>query len=339
MRLASAPALRALHREERSRLGVSFAGVHFVLEGPVELLKAMAEVPLALRLSELPRPAPSSEGDLAEPLASAPVAVVTCVLHAASGAGGLARAGLGPRGVTWEWNGSVGHAATRHAEARWVHRAHGLCAEATLSVSPRAAESLLTVLAAALLHRAGGVILHAASVELSCGVVAFVGPSGAGKSTACEHVVGARQFSVDRLAVAPVKRPGQARTRWVAHPLPGGTPSERGLPASISLGQPLCAILAVHKAPRGWALRNASETQAVARLRASAFHANPGPGAELELLDHLNRLAREVRVADLELSLGTSLEPILSRWLLQGGERDLHAGTGDKLERRHVGAQ
>lgn len=327
-----------------AKLGLSFAGVHFWLEGPEGILSSLAEVPLALRLSALPAGVAEPGGMLAQHSAHAvrPAGLVKvrCVLDPAWRVSARSRAELGPRGVAWHWGAGGGHALTQHAEVRWRLGEGGeVCAEATLSASPRAAESLLTALASALLHRAGGAILHAASVELAGGVVAFVGPSGAGKSTACEHVVGARQFSLDRLAVVPAPSAAGVSAGWMAHPLPGGTRSQRGLPDAISLGRPLLAVLGVHKAPSGCELSVCARGQAVALLRAAAFHANRQPGAELELLAHLERLARELPVGGLHLSLGTSLEPLLSRWLVDAGAgRDLHVAGGEPREGPDVGA-
>lgn len=308
----------AAPRVDPSRLGLSFAGIDFTFEGPAPLLNALAEVPLAVRSSALPAPGGADLNDLSTPPIGAPsVAEVRCGLTPARQNSSLSRAKLGPRGVEWEWSGDAGQALTEHAEVRWqVDTGGRVNAEAMLSPNPRAAESLLTALASALLHGAGGAILHAASVELACGVVAFVGRSGAGKSTACEHVNGARQFSLDRLAVVPAVSRQVGHAGWMAHPLPGGTRSERGLPDSVPLGRPLRAILGVHKAASGCELSRCATDRAVAMLRAAAFHANRQPGAELELLAHLERLARELPVGNLHLSLGTSLEPILGRWLV-----------------------
>lgn len=336
---ATEPAATACD-EPSSHLGLSFAGIHFRFEGSAEALRALKSVPLALELGALPRLSAEVGGFSAHRAPA--VAEVTCVLRSARQVSGsrASEAALGPRGIAWRWSGSEGHALTRHAEVRWRQGAgSSLAAEASLSVSPRAAESLLMALSSALLHRAGGAVLHAASVELEAGVVAFVGPSGAGKSTACEHVLGARQFSLDRLAVAPlVLRDGQ-RAGWVAHPLPGGTRSERGLPDAVSLGRPLRAILAVRKAAQGCELEPCADGQAVAVLRAAAFHGHRQPEAELELLGHLERLAGELPVANLHLSLGTSLAPLLSRWLFDAeswrGRRD---ELGEQRERPDLGA-
>lgn len=286
--------------------------MHFTFEGSDESLQAIAQAPMALRLTDFPRTSTGAAMQSGWDLA--PVTRLRCLLHA-PGPVGLGGALPQSREVAWEGSEQSGVVTARHAEAHWERGADGLRAEARLSAAtPRAAESLLTALGAALLHRAGGAILHSASVELPEGVVAFVGPSGAGKSTACEHVVGGRHFSLDRLAVAP-EADARSTRRWVAHPLPGGTPSDKSLPPSVALGRPLLAVLEIHKAPDGCELKMCSKSRAVALLRASAFHANRRRDVEIELLCHLERLAREVPVAELHLSLGTSLEPILSRWL------------------------
>jgi energy-coupling factor transporter ATP-binding protein EcfA2 len=165
-----------------------------------------------------------------------------------------------------------------------------------------------------LLHREGGAILHAASVELDGAIVAFVGPSGAGKSTACRHVAGATLFSVDRLAVRPA--PGLPEPMWVAHPLPGGTRSPADLASSAEGWRPLAGALRVHQAAEGAHIRSVGTAAAVALLRQSAFQIGAEPAAETELLASLERLATHVPVARLELALGASLTGELRRWLV-----------------------
>ena len=319
-----------------ARVGIWFAGVRLTFEGPRTVLEHLARVPLAVvESSRLERIAPQPADDSRVAFASLSCRVFAATGHDVAGPGWA----LGSRGIHWQWHEGGGMAVTQRAEARWQSGPAGFSAEATVVPTQRAAEGLLVSLSSALLHRAGGAILHAASIELPEGVVAFIGPSGSGKSTACRHVSGASQFSLDRLAVVPLvgqtRSPRRARptdlghealvseaglgTTWLACPLPGGTPFEPSLPTSCSRARPLQAVFRMRQVDRGCRLGECSTSQAVALLRESAFHAGPGAGAELELLAQLERLALSVRVANLHLSLGTSLGPLLSRWL-SGGE-------------------
>lgn len=292
--------------EDLPRLRLSFAGIHFIFAGPPSLLARFEATPRVLVLPEQ-----------AESVDARPVATMWCRLRAVSlDAATSAQMALGGRGVEWRWMGDSGQVLTQHARARWQPGPQGAIAEATLGPSRRAAEGLLMALAGALLHRAGGAILHAASVEQSEGVLAFVGPSGAGKSTACRHVERASQFSFDRLAVVPVRGERGCRV-WRAYALPGGTPPASHSPEVGSHGRPLRAVLRIRQAVRGCWHEECSSSQAVALLRESAFHANRGPAAELELLELLEQLASDVPIANLHFSLGTSLDTVLSRWLTE----------------------
>jgi hypothetical protein len=302
--------------ERAARVGLWFAGLQLSFEGPRTVLEHLARVPLAVvESSRLEGVAPQPADASRVAFASLSCRVIAATGHDVAGPGWA----LGSRGIHWQCHEGGGMAVTQRARARWQSGAAGFSAEATVVPSQRAAEGLLLSLASALLHRAGGAILHCASVELPEGVVAFVGPSGSGKSTACRHVSGASQFSLDRLAVVPVAGEAGLAATWLACPLPGGTPFEPSLPTARSRARPLQAVFRMRQADHGCRLGKCSTSQAVALLRESAFHAGSGGGAELELLAQLERLALSLPVANLHFSLGTSLGPLLRRWL-SGGE-------------------
>jgi hypothetical protein len=183
---------------------------------------------------------------------------------------------------------------------------------------PRAAHFLLRGLTALVLHRLGGAILHAASVELDSGVIAFVGPSGAGKSTACRHVEGCRLFSVDTLAVVPLPLAGAPEQPWLwcAHPRPGGTRPVPDMLAATPRWLPLRGVLRVQRSSGEVRVAAASLASAVALLRESAFQLGVGVDAEEELLSRLEKVARSLPVGRAYLRLGASIKPVLSRWLV-----------------------
>jgi hypothetical protein len=185
----------------------------------------------------------------------------------------------------------------------------GFAGRAWLDDDARAPHHVLGGLAVMLSHRLGGGVFHAASVELDGGVVAFVGPSGAGKSTACRHLEGAPLVSVDRLLVLPLA------SRWLAHPLPGGTPPIADPPNAPPRWRPLMAVLRVRQSANGTVIRRPSRALAVTLLRQSTFQSGLAPSAEHELLEALEGLVQHVPVAELEFCLGASLKPLLRRWL------------------------
>ena len=220
--------------------------------------------------------------------------------------------------IAWRWEHGRGDVRTRFGRAEVWPTARGFSARA--AVAPvGGAPQLFAGLAALILHRHGGAILHAASVELDAGVIAFVGPSGAGKSTACRHVDGAPAFSIDRLAVMPGEAPGgdfgAPRTMWFAHPLTGGTPLP-DMPAAPPRTLPLRGVFRIHQSRAGTRIEPASRVTAVAALRQSSFQVGDGAEAELQLLERLERLVNSVPVAQLHLNLGASLAAPLRRWLV-----------------------
>jgi len=282
-------------------LEIFFAGIRFAFEGPSALLEQLEAIPYAQRWSD------------AAPLAGAGAKPTVCHVTSLQSAGAEpATPSRDERRIAWAWQEGRGELRAHCASAELHATAHEVRAEARLTPNRRGAESLLTGLSAALLHRLGGAILHAASLELRGVVVALIGPSGAGKSTASRQLEDGRLFSVDRLAVAPVQGGG-----WLAFPMPGGTRSPLDLPPSPCPEGPLRALLRVRKAADGPRLEPCASPQAVALLRESAFHTGLDPRAEQELLAHLERLAAQVPVANLHTSLGTMFAAALGRWLAQ----------------------
>jgi hypothetical protein len=354
---------------------VSFAGLHFELEA-----SALTNARLA-RVAQTLAPKLTRSGSCPSSGASAGVSPTPHASGAAAAAHdpsqpGLAQSCVMPRcrvlefrvpaaakepvtvpseslpggvALRWRWHGpgdgpaesGEGEVLTRFGRARVAQRSGGMLAHVWLGEDPRAAHLVLSGLAALLLHRAGGALLHSASVVLDDRVIAFIGPSGAGKSTACRHVAEAELFSVDRLAVLPVpprshaagasSGPGATSARapsmWLAHPLSGGTRSAADMPSAPEQWRPLAGVLRAQRGAlpppaEGALIRAISGAGAVAALRESAFQIGSGPGAEGDLLATLEALTRGVPVARLELSLGACLAPTLRRWLVdQAKER------------------
>ena len=288
-------------------LHVVFGAMNFELEGPSALLAQVARVP-TLRVVDQKRRAT---------LESHPRGLDTLHvrLRFASEAELERKVGaLGARAIEWQASGDQGQLATRWCHAEWQLVRSKLYAEAKLSDTGRSAESLLVALATLALQRAGGAVLHAASVELPFGIVAFIGPSGAGKSTACRHVLGAPTFCVDRLAVVPICAAARGAATWLAAPLPGGTGLLTGRDLGTARGKPLALVLRVRQATKGARIEQCSRLEAVTCLRESAFHPARDAQVELQLIARLDQLRAEVAVANLHWGLGSSLEPSLQRF-------------------------
>jgi hypothetical protein len=288
----------------------------------VEALAAGAAEPLSPRAAEplCPGAAEPLSPREAEPLSPPRAAEPLCRGAAEPLSPRAAEPLRSPRaGIAWTWCGGEGSVSTRYGHARVTLEAGRFAARIAVRDEPLAAHFLLSGLAALVLHRLGGGILHAASVELDSGVVAFVGPSGAGKSTACLHAGDCPLFSVDTLAVVPGPIGPAGAGVWFAHPLPGGTRPLPDMAASSHRWLPLRGVLRVHRSTDESSASAVSPASAVALLRESAFQIGDGRDAELELLAGLERLARAVPIGRLYLRLGASLKPILGRWLVDQG--------------------
>lgn len=316
------------HCEEISRTGLvggvfaSFGGLDFELEGDGAICDRIVRAAPARAPSAAGGGAPGSGlRSRRQPNTLAPKFAARCRLQLLSSVG-VERPVLPRPGITWHWGDGGGEVVTRFAHARISGGASGFSGRAWVDEDARAPDLLLSGLTALLAHRLGGAVLHAASVELDAGVIAFIGPSGAGKSTACRHVEPAPLFSVDRLAIVPLRRAGgePAEPMWFAHPLPGGTRPVPDMPSAGARWLPVAGILRVEQSLAQTAIGVPSLAGAVTSLRESTFQAGVGPGVEAELLGTLEQLARRLPVARLQLSLGASLQPLLRRWLVDQGE-------------------
>jgi hypothetical protein len=291
------------HRDEINRTSSAgviarFAGLDFKLDGPAALC---ARFVLAARdphpREDRPRTRVGHGDD------TAPKFAVDCHVQTL----GTRRSDEGPpsgrAGIAWSWGPDGGQVSTRFGHARVELAAGRFSAHIAVRDEALAAHFLLSGLSA--------------SVELGSGVAAFVGPSGAGKSTACRHIEGCPLFSADALAFIPAPSENPPLPMWLSHPLPGGTRPVPDMTSAVRRWLPLRAVVRVQRSVDGEThVRDAAPAAAVALLRESAFQMGLGRSAEHELLAGLEGLSRAVRMGRLQLSLGTSLNPILSRWLV-----------------------
>jgi len=165
---------------------------------------------------------------------------------------------------------------------------------------------LLDALSAAIVERSGGLLVHAAGVELDGHAYLFVGPSGAGKTTAAGQVFGARSFCVDRAVVMP------SAQGWRVHALPGGTDPIDRAPDSRNVTLPLGGILRVKQASTVDAHPLAPH-EAVMTVRESVFSADRDEVSERKRLDTIATLATEVPLMRLDSVLGAPLAQTLRR--------------------------
>jgi hypothetical protein len=168
------------------------------------------------------------------------IADVACAVHVDDGHD------FGERGNTIAWQTDPASDTTRvRARSLEVELSkvgeRRYAAAARVANVPEALVGLLRALAGAVAQREGGLMLHAAAVELDGQGVLFIGPSGAGKSTAAHLTDGARCFAFDHVAVVPVE------TGVLAWGLPGGTAARAPLASAVVY--PLVAAFRVRRSP------------------------------------------------------------------------------------------
>jgi hypothetical protein len=167
-------------------------------------------------------------------------------------------------------------------------------------------------LATALGARAmGGVMLHSAGICRNDAAIVLVGRSGAGKSTACATALrlGDQVLSDELNIIAPM------HDEWVVRPLPfagdhGQAASERPM-----------ALRGVFLLDQGAdAVKPVSVARAAGVLLASAPFVNTDRSLAGQLLEHVERMWRDIGGGALSLSLGADAWSVVTRHQRARGE-------------------
>ena len=185
---------------------------------------------------------------------------------------------------------------------------HRYAATARLGDGVDGLSGLLRGISAAVLHREGGLVLHAAALELDGRAILFVGPSGAGKSTAVRLTEAGRCFAYDHVALAPT------RNGWYAWGLPGGTAADA--PLAPHTVYPLAAVLRVRQAAFGEPqLTRLTAAQTLFAVRESVEWADETPAGEDSYLRAATQLSSSVAIGAITTVLRRSNSAALRAWL------------------------
>lgn len=208
------------------------------------------------------------------------------------------------REIHWEWSGDVAHVSTGGARAELRRLSPG-CYAATALVVPgeSGCSAIVTALNAAVVSREGGLVLHAAGVELDGRAFLFIGPSGAGKTTAANHCQGARWMARDRAAVYPTP------FGWYAAGMAGGDPIE--LPRALGRVFPLANVSRIRRGADRVAQRPATLSEGVFYLRESLQSSRAATEVERSSLETIVDFHAKVPLRVLETKLGEPLVPHL----------------------------
>ena len=242
------------------------------------------------------------------------IADVVCAVHVDHGHD------FGERGNAIAWQTDPANETTRvRARSLEVELSkvgeRRYAAAARIAPVPEALVGLLRALAGAVTHREGGLMLHAAAVELDGQAVLFVGPSGAGKSTAARQSDGARCFAFDHVAIVP------AEGGLLAWGLPGGTAARAPLASSVVY--PVAAAFRVRKAPDLAAPRVQwlSGVEALFAVRESVECADLTPGGEDVYLHAVTKLSAQLATGAIHTVLGQAHGGLLRVALRQAAAR------------------
>jgi hypothetical protein len=251
---------------------------------------------------------PEGQLEYAAPVTDAPLAgEVRCALT-----GDASLSPGGSREVSWKWDGDRAHVKASGAEAV-LHRLapHRYAASARTSPTGSGVSALVTALSSAVVMREGGLVLHAAGIELDGRALLFIGPSGAGKTTACNHAPGASWFARDRAAVYP------SAGGWFAWGMTGGDPVI--LPRSERKVWPLSAVLRVRRANGTPEVTSLGLASAVSVLRESVQSGGSDRAEELRLFDSMTALAGRTPVGEAHTALEAPITELLRGWLGREG--------------------
>lgn len=208
------------------------------------------------------------------------------------------------REIRWQWDGEVARVSTARARVELRRLASGCyAASATIVPSEAGCSALVTALTGTVIHREGGLVLHAAGVEIEGRASLFIGPSGAGKTTAANHCAGARWMARDRVAVYPTP------LGWYAAGMAGGDPIE--LPRAPGRVFPIRSVSRILRAKERASIRPARPAEAVRYLRESLQTSKGGPEEEASCLDRLLAFHADLPLTLLETKMGEPLVPLL----------------------------
>lgn len=208
------------------------------------------------------------------------------------------------REIKWSWDDDVARVETGRVRAELRRLGPRRYAASSLAVPDEAGcASLATALTAAIVNREGGLVLHAAGIELDGRAVLFIGPSGAGKTTAANHSAGARWMARDRAAIYPTP------LGWYAAGMAGGDTID--LPRAPARVLPLAGIYRVVQARDRVETKALSAPDAIRYLRESVQSVAASRREERARLEAIASVSKSLPVALLHTRLGTPLADVL----------------------------
>lgn len=212
--------------------------------------------------------------------------------------------------IQWQWNGVRAHLQAGRVRGLLTACASGQYA-ARFEVPRLDADCLNAAVASAssaVVTHEGGLLVHAAAVDMDGKAVLFIGPSGAGKTTACSHMKGCTWLALDRVALVYV------RDQWLAWRLPWGNKDGLQLRCSKATFLPLAGILRVRQSDT-LDIQTCSRWQAATILRESLRIGTANVREEEKMLECAERLNQRCPLGIIQVPLGVNLTYAVQAWL------------------------
>jgi hypothetical protein len=205
------------------------------------------------------------------------------------------------RNIRWRRDGDHIDIATRWVRARLVRIDEGsFAASASVGTAPSAVSCLTTALSTAAIFAQGGLVLHAAGIELDGRAFLFIGPAGAGKTTTANAHGRGRWLARDRAAIDTIGG------KWAVAGMAGGDPI--ALERSVRRVVPLGGIFRIVKGSPTTHVEPLGRAAMAHALRESIQFAAADRDEEVGLLDRTLALTTHVPIAKLHVRLG---DPVL----------------------------
>lgn len=212
------------------------------------------------------------------------------------------------REIHWDWRGECAQVRTARARLDLHRLAPGhYAASARTAPNTNGLSGMVTAVTGTIVHREGGLVLHAAGVVLGGRAVLFIGPSGAGKTTAANQSDGASWLARDRAAILP------GAGGWTAWGMAGGDTIR--LPQSARRSYPLAGVLRVRRGDGERPIRDLTGAEALSVVRESVQSAGGSREEEDRRFEAMARLLAEARVGEIRTELRKPVSDRVTQWL------------------------
>jgi len=214
------------------------------------------------------------------------------------------------RQIDVSWGVDELRVETAGATSRFRRTNVGYDVDTRADIDGRRASELLPSLVAGVVRDSGGLLIHAAGIELEGRGFLFIGPSGAGKSTAAALTRGGSVLTWDRAAISWV---GSQPIAWA---MPGGSVQSQAAGVRSRVSVPLAGVYRVRQAAQDCRVELLPAAEAIASIRESVFSPHGDVVGESATLDAVMRLCAAISTGLVHTVLGEDLASVLRAGVL-----------------------